>query len=368
MAVKRIGLQERFQGALVGAVVGDCLGAPFEFDTRTNGIPLDKILKKVNPLSKSCQNSKTKFEYTDDTAMALSVCQSLLHNNQFNPVHMATCFAKQYQKEMDRGYGKEIVNIFDAWNKEAVTVDNVFQPSLQQFNGTGSYGNGAAMRVAPVALFSNNYQQCIDIAKKTALLTHSNTQGVNGAILQAVTLHEVLHSKGEIDPNKLLSKLKTTLSELEVIDKTNESIIIKENDDDIISEHDQLYEYTRSPAFSYVNQLNTIEELLSLHNKHKDECDVELVIKKLGCDVTAQQAVPTAIYCFLRNLDSGFEKTLYYAISLGGDTDTIGTMCGAIAGAYYGLSSIPKEWKNVCEASLIMKNYADQFYDGYVES
>lgn len=95
--------------------------------------------------------------------MALSVCQSLLHNNHFNPVHMATCFAKQYQKEMDRGYGKEIVNIFDAWNNEAVTEDNVFQPSLQQFNGTGSYGNGAAMRVAPVALFSNNYQQCIDV-------------------------------------------------------------------------------------------------------------------------------------------------------------------------------------------------------------
>lgn len=64
MAVKRIGLQERFQGALVGAVVGDCLGAPFEFDTRTNGIPMDKILKKINPLSKLCQNSKTIFEYT----------------------------------------------------------------------------------------------------------------------------------------------------------------------------------------------------------------------------------------------------------------------------------------------------------------
>ena len=49
--------------------------------------------------------------------------------------------------------------------------------------------------------------------------------------------------------------------------------------------------------------------------------------------------------------DNAFERTIMYAISLGGDTDTIATMAGAIAGAYYGIESIPQHWIQYCEGT-----------------
>merc|ERR1712126_46633 len=105
-------------------------------------------------------------------------------------------------------------------------------------------------------------------------------------------------------------------------------------------EVEKLYEWTRSDSFSYTKQLNTVEELLTKHFENKDDDDIECVIKHLGRDISAQQAVPVAIYCFLRNLELGIEETLYYAICLGGDTDTIGSMCLAMAGAYNGYNLI----------------------------
>jgi poly(ADP-ribose) glycohydrolase ARH3 len=58
--------------------------------------------------------------------------------------------------------------------------------------------------------------------------------------------------------------------------------------------------------------------------------------------------VPTAIYSFLLHHDS-FSKAVLYAISLGGDTDTIAAMTGAISGAYLGIESIPDSWKEKLE-------------------
>lgn len=66
-----------------------------------------------------------------------------------------------------------------------------------------------------------------------------------------------------------------------------------------------------------------------------------MVVKKLGAGIEAFNSVPTAIYNFLVNEDN-FSKSVIYAASLGGDTDTIASMTGAIAGAYYGVESIPK--------------------------
>ena len=60
---------------------------------------------------------------------------------------------------------------------------------------------------------------------------------------------------------------------------------------------------------------------------------------------------------------TGFQKTIVYAISLGGDTDTIATMAGAIAGAHYGITGIPHDWMDVCEGIRHACLQADQLYD-----
>lgn len=66
-----------------------------------------------------------------------------------------------------------------------------------------------------------------------------------------------------------------------------------------------------------------------------------------------------------------FERIVIYAISLGGDTDTIASMAGAIAGAYYGQDSVTQRWRDLCEAKAIedARSYANKmisqlFWDG----
>ena len=60
---------------------------------------------------------------------------------------------------------------------------------------------------------------------------------------------------------------------------------------------------------------------------------------------------------------NAFERTILYAITLDGDTDTIASMAGAIAGAYYGMDVIPKPWIAACEGSEDAVKLADGLYD-----
>lgn len=75
------------------------------------------------------------------------------------------------------------------------------------------------------------------------------------------------------------------------------------------------------------------------------------------------EAVPCAIYAFLHESSSQFSELVPYAISLGGDTDTIGSMAGAIGGAYFGVENIPQEWIDCCEESDRALSLADALYE-----
>lgn len=72
-------------------------------------------------------------------------------------------------------------------------LENVWRPAEEQFGGSGSYGNGGAMRVAPVPLFAHkNYDLMLDIAEKSTRLTHTHPLGINGALLQVSYPHKML--------------------------------------------------------------------------------------------------------------------------------------------------------------------------------
>lgn len=87
----------------------------------------------------------------------------------------------------------------------------------------------------------------------------------------------------------------------------------------------------------------------------------EEVINILGHSVNALFSVPTAIYCFLRNSQSenSFKDTLEYAISLGGDTDTIAAMACGLSGAYLGDALIPRSLVERCEGFEEVETLAD---------
>ena len=108
----------------------------------------------------------------------------------------------------------------------------------------------------------------------------------------------------------------------------------------------------------YHEKLNRIQALLSQPDRDK-------AIIELGNGIEAFNSVPTAIYSFLTQPDS-FTQAVLYAISLGGDTDTIGAMTGAISGAYLGIESIPISWRNKLENRLYIEELAEKSYLSFV--
>lgn len=96
--------------------------------------------------------------------MSKSVCSSLLTCKKFNAVDMATRFTKEYEREGWRGYGGGVTDVFKFWRDKGIKKRNVFKQANRQFEGSGSYGNGAAMRVAPVAVFAKSKTDCIQVS------------------------------------------------------------------------------------------------------------------------------------------------------------------------------------------------------------
>jgi len=92
--------------------------------------------------------------------------------------------------------------------------------------------------------------------------------------------------------------------------------------------------------------------------------DPKQVAQQLGRGVQAPNSVPTAIFCFLLH-PKDFKRAILYAAGLGGDTDTIASMTGAISGAYLGLPALPKNWLSKLENRDHISQLADALYDAY---
>ena len=294
-------LKSKFVGSLVGSAVGDALGSSFEgwrfSETRTE---------------------RFAGRWTDDTHMMIGVAESLIANNGFSGSHMAQTFIENYEQEPWRGYASGPPRVFRwirsgaAWNEAAKRL----------FGGTGSYGNGAAMRVAPIGVFyHDNLEKLRAMAIGQSQITHVHMLGMEGAAIQALAIALAVNADPSIglDSQVFLDKLKSL---------------------------------TRSKV--YEQKLDIMRKLLGKTNKTR-------VVRRLGNGVEAHNSVPTAVYCFLRNCDS-FEDSVLYATSLGGDADTIGAMTGAISGAYHGVKTIPKRWRDRLEKGDYIRELAEKLW------
>ena len=299
-------LVSKFLGSLLGTAVGDALGAPFEGWHR---VGIEEI--------KSVAEKRDVLIYTDDTHMMIGVAESLIRCKGFDGEDMARTFVKNYEVEPFRGYGPGPPSIFrlirsgEPWDKAA-----------QRLYGGGSYGNGSAMRVAPIGVF---YHDRLDklkkISHKSSQITHAHNLGKEGAALQAyaIALATNLEPSLSFSRSDFLEKLSTYVEQ------------------DI-----------------YQQRLKKVLALLTEQNKGK-------IVAELGNGIEAFNSVPTAIFSFLLHHDS-FSEAVLYAVSLGGDTDTIGAMTGAISGAYLGIESIPDSWKEKLENMPYIEELAEELW------
>ncbi|XP_056151980.1 ADP-ribosylhydrolase ARH3 isoform X2 [Lampris incognitus] len=267
--------------------------------------------------------------------MARCVVQSLLIRTSFDEQDMARRFGKEYSLSPDRGYGPGVITVLKKLSSPQLS--DVYQPARDQFNGRGSFGNGGAMRAAPFALVFPKLSNVMRFARLGAMLTHSCSLGYNGAVLQALAVH--LSLQGALDvPQQFIGRLITEMEEVEADEAArNDARVLKE---------------AEKP---FCDRLHRVKDLMD-----RSKVSIEEVISELGNGIAALQSVPTAIFCVLYCLQpheslperyGGLERTIAYSLALGGDTDTIACMAGAIAGAHYGIEAIPQTWIKCCEGA-----------------
>jgi poly(ADP-ribose) glycohydrolase ARH3 len=277
-------MEDRFVGCLLGLAVGDALGACFEGQTA------DYITRRCpTPQALLDQPPRDTLLYTDDTQMAIGVAEALVEDGEIIEATLCRIFAANYVPSRGYGWGARLV-------LEAMEEGRDYRTIAETHFPGGSYGNGAAMRVAPVGLFfHDDPERVMYQAEQSSLPTHRHPLGIEGAQLLALAVAHCMRTDA-LDHSALFDELRARCRS------------------DVFRLKLDLAATTRTPAD----------------------------LPALGNGIQAQESIVTALACFASSPDD-YLTAIGRAILLGGDTDTIAAMTGAVSGAYLGVGAISQE-------------------------
>ena len=294
MEADRALIVDRCLGSVIGAAVGDALGAGYEFTNPDDG---DLIEMRGGGIFDWAPG-----EWTDDTQMSLGVLKALASDDS-SPASVAANFIEWYESHPP-DIGTQTRQVLGSTsNPEEL---HVMAAAFLDAN-PGAAGNGALMRTSPVCLIDREDRSKIaDYATEIATLTHAHKDSVNACILWSLAIQEAIYSSS--------------------------------------SESD----------FDWVGTVRNGLDYLDQNGKKRWEKlieDAEIKDPKTfnpnGWVVTAFQAALSVIQQTPMNDDPSchFKDTLVNAVRIGDDTDTVASIAGAYLGARWGISVIPVEWR-----------------------
>ena len=280
--------RRRVRGCLLGGALGDALGARFE------GLPIVDAGELQDWI-----DSDRPLRWTDDTALQLALADYLAgleHPSAFDDDQLAKSFATAWEADPHRGYGANPPSIF----RTVLAGGSWRQAAGSSFGGTGSLGNGGAMRAAPVGALPGNPAQIAELARRQAAITHAHPLGQDGGALIAVAAHQAFTAAPDgVDPHAILAGCAAELA---------------------------------TPTFR--DALDGVTGTL-------DVADPVEVAAATGSGIAAHEAAPAAVPAFLHH-PSDPVAAITFAVAMGGDTDTVAAMAGSLAGAASGAGSLPE--------------------------
>ncbi len=265
---------EHVVGSILGGAIGDGWGGPFEGSALAGPAMVpDELL------------------VSDDTQLTLATCEAVIACGRVDPAQIAARFAAWFRSGRLRGLGASTL-------KALRDLDAGARWALAGAKGERSAGNGAAMRIAPLAFLLDP----ADEAQRRTLrdvcrITHHHDEAYVGALAVALAI------RFAIAPGYDLSNLLTDLADLLPDSRVRDRIA----------------------------QLAAITDDVSPHQ----------AAGACGNSGFVAESVPLAIFAARAIRSRPFSEVVQRAIEAGGDTDTIGSMAGQIAGAAVGASSLP---------------------------
>jgi ADP-ribosylglycohydrolase len=268
-------MRERSRASLVGTAVGDAYG--------------ERVY-----LRKRGRPTTDPWRWTDDTEMACSVFHVLDTHGHIDPDALAASFVAHYN--ISRGYGAG-VDAMMRWVEEGRSLREM---ATEQFDGTGSWGNGGAMRVAPLgAWFTGDPARAASEAEASALVTHTHPEGVAGTIATAVA--------AAVEPSQLFD---------EVLEHTPPGLV-----------HDGIRAAMAMPDATPAEAAETLGD---------------------GRKLSAPDTVPLALWTVARHPDD-YAAAIETVAPVAWDIDTVCAIVGGIIAARVGEDGIPLEWRQSAE-------------------
>jgi ADP-ribosylglycohydrolase len=273
--------------SLDGLSVGDSFGERYFGDTRNT-------LRRV----RERELAPAPWRYTDDTEMALSVVEVLKAYGRIDQEALAAAFARRVDE--GRGYGPSTLGIL-SFLRQGLP----WRPlSYSAMGGTGSLGNGAAMRVAPVgAFFADDLALAVEQARLSAEVTHAHPEGIAGAIAVAVAAAVAWRNRDRQAPGR------------DFLEAVLEQVPRGVTRDAI------------SRALDVSPAVEPLAAAAALGN---------------GSEVTAPDTVPFCLWVVARG--GSFEESLWSTVAALGDRDTTCAIAGGITAMRAGRDAIPAAW------------------------
>ena len=301
----------KIKAVMFGHAIGDALGVPVEFRRREY---LDK--NPVKDMFGFGTHNVPAGTWSDDTSMSLCALSSLL-NGTVDYDDIMRNFCKWCY---DGEFTTDGV-VFDIGNTCSNAIDNYFYNGMSVkscgLNNVRSNGNGSLMRMHPFVLYAycngiKNDAEFVDMIANASSLTHAHKCSIDGCIIYAYILRELL-------------------------DKPEKSSIYKGID----------YSKSVRPFGRYYDRIFSGD----IETFKRDN------INSSGYVVNSLEA---AIWCLLTT--NSYEECVLKAVNLGEDTDTVAAIAGSLAGALYGFDAIPARWMKKLRKKEYIEEMCDKAY------
>lgn len=309
-------VEDRAKGVLLGLACGDALGRPVEFASPEQ---IQREHGRVSEMLGDGTHRQPAGTITDDTEMALCIARSLVEQGRFDPADVGERFVAWYESgPFDIGgmTRRALSRIQDGESWETAG-EREWESSPEGSNA----GNGSVMRCAPLAVAYADYPVAlVRTSIDSSRITHADPRCTYGCAVLNLTITAALQ-----DQENPLSAALNILSEDLTTSLQRTTGVIPD-------------------GASPVLEGGLPEELRTALEAVPDGVDPN----QLSNSGYVVDTLQTALYDAL-NAETA-EESIVAAVNRGGDTDTIGAIAGAVAGARYGASSLPDRWLNEIDA------------------
>jgi ADP-ribosylglycohydrolase len=321
---------ERYRGSIVGLAAGDALGHPTEFVGSIHGIK-DRwggLVERFQPAGRHAPGT-----FTDDTQMTIAVARALIRKGHGTLDELMAVLADEFvawsrSRENDRAPGgtclRGCANLAKGVPWRTAGVE-------------GSKGCGAAMRAAPVGLyFADDVEQLVRVAAAQSSLTHRHPTGIASSVAAAAPVAHVVRT-GSLD-----GVLEFTRA---CVDALTEDLLV---------EMGCTTELARTIG---------IREMVAFLDRTEAALDREAedVCSLLGGAWVGEEAVATALWCVLK-ANGDFKESIVRGANSSGDSDSIATIAGSIAGALVGWDAIDAHYRTEVEKAAMLDALARRLH------